>query len=474
MVAFRGSGVPVEFRLGEWVPTKSKPVKLTKTVVEGAKPRATDYFIWDSAMSGFGVRVFPTGTKVYVCKWGLGRRGKGTRSAIGEHGVEWSKDPRSGQARTLTVELARELAAERRGQARRGLDPGEQLEQLRDIPTFRMYAEDTYLPWASKKKKAGTMILDGRHLKLLVRRFGAQRLDLISPKDAEQLHIELGATEVKANRVMALLSTMVNKAREWRILPRTHENPCDVVELYAEQPRERLLSDDELARAGDAIAVAEEEGAKTRTQLREEKADRVKRRKRSERVTDPPHASPSAIAAIRGIIFTGARPGEVCELKLHELDLERRLIIKRSWKTRGRTRQPMVRAIPLSEEAVLVFADQVLRVEARRAASKSIDKSEYVFPGRLKGKPFGVSGLDGVWERIRIFAGLPDVRLSDLGRHNFASEAAELGYSLQTIGKILGHTQERTTKRYAHLRTSAAQAAAEAISKRIAGRLTPR
>lgn len=446
---------------------KSKPVRLTKTVVESAKPRARDYFIWDASLKGFGVRVFPSGTKVYVCKWGLGRRGKGARSAIGEHGVEWSKDPRTGQARTLTVDLARELAAERRGQARRGLDPGEQLEALRDIPTFRMYAEGTYLPWAMKKKKAGTMVIDGRHAKLLIRRFGAQRLDLITPKDAEQLHIELGDTEVKANRVIALLSTMVNKARDWHILPRTHENPCDVVDLYPEQPRERLLSDEEMARAGDAIAVAEEEGGKSRSQRRREKLDREKARKKGVDIKEPPHASPAAIAALRGIIFTGARPGEICELKLPELDLERQLIIKRTWKTRGRTRVPIVRAIPLSPEAVLVFADQILR-------RKPNEKSEYVFPGRLKGKPFGVSGLDGVWERIRLHAALPDVRLSDLGRHNFASEGAELGYTLDTIGKILGHTQERTTKRYAHLRTSAAQAAAAAISKRIAEKLNPR
>lgn len=431
-------------------------VSITKRIVDAARPGRKDYFLWDSGLVGFGLRVFPSGRKIYYVKYGLGRRGKGRKIPLGEHGASLGADPRTGRAMILTVELARLLAAEKRRTARRGLDPGESLAAVRDIPTLRAFVDAQYLPYAEGKKAAGTLAGDRRHLKLLDRRFGSRRLDQIGPRDAELLHLDLRGTPVKANRVLALLSTIVNRAKAWHVLGREHENPCDIVEAYPEIPRERRLSDDEMSRAGEALAVAEAEGLHTAYD--------------GKRTAGAPHASPTAIAALRTIIFTGARPGEICELQTPELDLERRLIVKRTWKTRGKTRIPASRAIPLSPEACIVLEGQLARKQKR----KRHRATPYVFPGRTKGQAITVSGLDGVWERIRSMARLEDVRLSDLGRHNFASEAADLGYTLNTIGKILGHTQERTTSRYAHLGGAATGAAVAAVSSRIAAKLAKR
>ena len=52
--------------------------------------------------------------------------------------------------------------------------------------------------------------------------------------------------------------------------------------------------------------------------------------------------------------------------------------------------------------------------------------------------------------KIKLPAGLSDARPYDL-RHSFASVGAGGGLSLQIIGRLLGHTQARTTMRYAHL-----------------------
>ena len=52
------------------------------------------------------------------------------------------------------------------------------------------------------------------------------------------------------------------------------------------------------------------------------------------------------------------------------------------------------------------------------------------------------------WRRIRMRAGLDDVRLHDL-RHSFASGGLLVGEGLPMIGKLLGHTQVQTTARYA-------------------------
>ncbi|WP_419782090.1 tyrosine-type recombinase/integrase [Maridesulfovibrio sp.] len=49
-----------------------------------------------------------------------------------------------------------------------------------------------------------------------------------------------------------------------------------------------------------------------------------------------------------------------------------------------------------------------------------------------------------------INAGFEYFRLHDL-RHTFASNLAEAGESLHSIGELLGHTDKRTTEIYAHL-----------------------
>jgi integrase len=432
---------------------KRDTVHLTKRAVDKLQAASKDYIVWDAGVHGFGVRVYPTGAKVYLGKWGLGKRGKGQRRAIGHHGERWSPDPRTGEQRTLTVDLAREVAIEWRAQARRGLNPAADAIATAAIPTLRDFIDKEYQPFAETKKAAGTMLGYARQLERLKKWRGSSRLDMIEPADVERLHGDMKDTEVEANRTVSLLSTVIEMARAWRRIPRDHENPCAAVETYAEQPVERRLSDDEMGKIGDGIAVAEGEGKKRHlTDGRKEGA---------------PHAGPAQLAAMRTIIFTGARPGEICGLELPELDLQRRLIVKRYWKTRGKTRVVVVRAIPLSDEAIVVLEEQL----ERRQIRKEWRESKYVFPGRHHGKSVTVSGLDGIWEQIRKTIGLEDVRLSDLGRHNFASEGADLGYSLHTIGRLLGHSQESTTTRYAHLGRGAAASAAQEISTRIAGKL---
>ncbi len=61
---------------------------------------------------------------------------------------------------------------------------------------------------------------------------------------------------------------------------------------------------------------------------------------------------------------------------------------------------------------------------------------------------------------------LEDVRLHDL-RHTFASIGVGMGVSLPIIGKLLGHTQPRTTARYAHLAAAPMHEAAERIGAQL-------
>jgi site-specific recombinase XerD len=73
-----------------------------------------------------------------------------------------------------------------------------------------------------------------------------------------------------------------------------------------------------------------------------------------------------------------------------------------------------------------------------------------------------------VWHFVRDRAGLgKDARLYDL-RHSFASVGAGGGLSLPIIGRLLGHTQQRTTQRYAHLADDPVREAAARIAGAIA------
>src|SRR3954471_9248764 len=84
--------------------------KLTKTIVEKTVPRLGEkFFVWCSDLPGFGVRIFPSGKRVYYADY---RNSDGTRRrmSIGPHGK-------------LTTDEARKLALAALGSAVKGEDP---------------------------------------------------------------------------------------------------------------------------------------------------------------------------------------------------------------------------------------------------------------------------------------------------------------------------------------------------------------
>lgn len=92
----------------------------------------------------------------------------------------------------------------------------------------------------------------------------------------------------------------------------------------------------------------------------------------------------------------------------------------------------------------------------------------YVLTGMKEVKRIGSIpiSLQKVWNKVRIAAGLNDLRLHDL-RHNFASSAVSSGQSLYIVGKLLGHTQAQTTQRYAHLASDPIRAAADNVAAEL-------
>ncbi|MEI9899634.1 MAG: tyrosine-type recombinase/integrase [Hyphomicrobium sp.] len=140
------------------------------------------------------------------------------------------------------------------------------------------------------------------------------------------------------------------------------------------------------------------------------------------------------------------------------------------------TKQKTTHRVPLSAPARLLLV--AIHDDAVRAAAGSADGlSAYVFPGR--GSDHRVD-IKRPWRKLCLEAGIvtsetvvdargrervvltPSARLHDL-RHTFASILASAGMSLPIIGALLGHSQQATTARYAHLMEDPLRRATESV-----------
>lgn len=233
------------------------------------------------------------------------------------------------------------------------------------------------------------------------------------------------ATPYAANRMLALLSKIMNLAEKWGARP-DGSNPCRHVERFKEKRRQRFLAPAELVELGKVLAATERENVE----------------------------HPSVVPALRLLLFTGARRGEVLGLKWEHVDWANQCLNLPDSKTGAKT-------IHLNPPALEVLK----ALEQGRAA-----ESPWVIRGRVKGRPLVV--LPHAWERIRTRAGLAGVRVHDL-RHSFASVAAANNASLPIIGALLGHTQPATTARYAHLAADPLREAAERVGAHIVRLMQP-
>lgn len=381
--------------------------KLTKRVADAARPEARERVLWDSEVPRFGLRVRTSGVKTFIVQYRAG--GRVRKLTLGQYGP-------------MTVEEARKSAKRKLGKVADGADPAEERDAGRDAPTV----EDLmalYLERHAPKKQPRSVAEDRRLFEHhLAPAFGRRLVSSVTRGDMDTLHAKLREAPFQANRVLSLASKLFNLAEHWGYrAPGT--NPCRGVERYREERRARFLSEAELARLGAALADAEGRG----TEL------------------------PSAIAAVRLLLLTGARRGEVLDLQWEHVDFERRCL-----------------RLPASKTGAKIVTLNTPALEVLNTLKEAGVRSRYVIPGRRDDAP--LVGLPRAWQRLQKAAGLEGVRLHDL-RHSFAATAAGGGTSLHVIGALLGHSQAATTKRYAHLSDDPRQQAAEAAGSRLAAAL---
>ncbi len=131
------------------------------------------------------------------------------------------------------------------------------------------------------------------------------------------------------------------------------------------------------------------------------------------------------------LILSGARKREVLDARWVDIDISRRI-----WRI-PMSKSGRARHVPISDGLAEVLA-QIPRADA----------NPFIVPDPKSSRPF--TSVQYYWHLARCEAGLPSVRIHDL-RHSFASLLINAGRSLYEVQKILGHSQIRTTQRYAHL-----------------------
>jgi integrase len=366
--------------------------------------------VYDTDVKGFGLRITKAGARAFV----LNYRAKGIerRYTIGAH-PDWK------------VNAAREEAKRLKREIDRGRDPMEERHEEWAAPTVAELC-DRYLAEYASRKRDGSRLEDEGLIRQWVKpEFGNRKATDVEHGDIDALHrkITKAGTPYRANRVAALLSKMFNLAIKWKVRA---DNPVKGLDKNQEVKRQRYLSPEELRRL--SVALAE-------------------------------HKNHEGSNAIRLLLLTGARRGEVLKATWDQFDLKAGV-----WTKPGAmTKQNTEHRVPLSVPALQLLVE--MRAEAdhgdmtaanleREAAHETHPKkaaarrnaaarwrerktTPYLFPGGIPGTP--VMNITKFWAGICSDAGLTGVRIHDL-RHNSGSRiipsAVAIAAYFRTIIKV--------------------------------------
>jgi integrase len=347
-----------------------------------------------------------------------------------------------GSLGTLTPDEARRAARHELAKVRLGSDPVRDKVDTRKAATVAEIARAYLDDHAHAKRKPRT----AEHYRDVIERvvlpdLGTMKAEAVTRADVARLHLKWRHTHVQANRMLSILSGVYGFAGK-RGLVAEGTNPVRGIEKFPEARRERFLSVDELVRIGAAIRAAETEGVAWDVDEANPNAKHTPKNNR--RTIIGQHAA----AALRLLIFTGARLREILHLRWAEVDFGRGLLLLPDSKT-GK------KAIILNAPALAILSE-LPRVGL------------YVIAGENPDAPR--ADLKRPWEVVARHAGLEGVRLHDL-RHTYASVGAGSGLGLPIIGKLLGHAESRTTERYAHLDNDPLRRATTRIGEELASAL---
>ena len=280
---------------------KLKYRTISRRTVEALAVEDKDTVFWDDKLPGFGVRVYPTGSKVYVVQTRL--KGRSKRITLGRHGV-------------ISADKARHKAAETIALIKSGQDPDEKrASEVTVAELAERYLEehvDAHCKPSTQKMYRSVL------RRFILPAYGHRAVDEVERQHIAKLHLELRDTPYQANRALDIGTSLFNLAEEWKL--RTGGNPCKFVRKYREHKRERFLTDEEFRRLGEVLNEMEADGSL------------------------PVHPA----AAVRLLMLTGCRRNEILELRWKHVDLA-------AGELRLRESKSGARLVPLSPAAARVL-----------------------------------------------------------------------------------------------------------------------
>lgn len=374
-----------------------------KMIAKLERPAAGNQIHYDSEIPGFGVRITANGAISFVLNYRI--HGRERRYTIGKHPE-------------LTATAARDRALRLRGLVRDGRDPLQEREHDRQEPTLSDLSLD-YLKYAETYKRPNSLRNDREMVNGIIRpKIGSLRASAVGRRDIETLHSTLKATPYRANRVLALLSSIFSLAMTRGI---RSDNPARKVPRFHEDRRERWLSAEELRKLNDALDGYADQGAAN---------------------------------ALRLLILTGARQSEVLKAEWNQFDLGRGIWTKPS----HHTKQKKIEHVPLSAAALKLLNHMKPKnakgplFPGEEGQSRATIRRPWVQACKAAGL-VEVEVITGK-RRKEVKRYRPTLRIHDL-RHTYASHLVSKGVSLKVVGRLLGHTLPSTTDRYAHVQDEA-------------------
>ena len=248
-------------------------VDLTPRLARQSKPRAKDTFLFDKSLPGFGLRIHPSGRKVWIVQARI--EGRSRRIVIARHGE-------------MELAEARRRARDMLARIRAGDNPADDIQREKKTPAFQEFAGE-YLRrcephWKPSGRKTVRIYLNARILPA----FGKVPLDRIGREDVAAWFDAASRDKPgAANRAFEILRAMMFRAEEWGLRERG-ANPCLGIVKNPRNRIARFLDADELARLGRALDAHEARW-------------------------------PEAVAAIRLLTLTGCRRSEVLNLRWRDI-----------------------------------------------------------------------------------------------------------------------------------------------------------
>lgn len=397
---------------------------ITTDLIAKLKPGKRPIEVRDTRVSGFILRVQPSGWMSYYVQYRRGKRKK------------------IGPVAAFKPDEARKVAISILAESYKGLDPN--LEELKkQIQTLGDFIDIIHEPWALGSQKSGSANIS--RLRRNFSKYLSRGLSEISAFEVERWRsdrLKSGTKPATVNKDIGGLKAVISRAMEMGLLdvhPLRSIKPLKVDNLA----KCRFLDDVEYLVLKNALLDRDNRIREKRERFNKWRKERGFRKVPSlvgKNFAD--HLHPMVLISLN----TGLRRGELFNLKWSDIDFLRKFMTIEG----GGTKTGKTRHIPLNSEVVMVLEKW-----------KADQKAEHglVFVGRKKER---FDNVNTSWGKLLKDAGIKNFRWHDM-RHTFASRLVMAGVDLNTVRELLGHSDLQMTLRYAHLAPSHTAKAVEKL-----------